>query len=376
MTATTSPADDLKIALVARFAGFFGFLRARGLAVGIGEELDLAHALEYVPLLDREAFLSACRITLAKSPWDLARLEEAFNEYWSSSWSPPGPSPAMRIVAPARPLPDSTPSPSTFSQSPPGTVDRVSVVRVGVYSPNAPPAGHVIARLDRKRTAGILAGARRFRRFAATLPGRRYAPSRSGDMDFRATARQSMRNGGEWLQVRRRKRKRLRAELLILWDISGSMREHDSELFAIAYSLHRSVRRSRVFAFSTRLEEITGLFRGRAYPRAADAVSQTLGSAGGGTRIGRCLEDFMREYGALIRPWTTLVVLSDGWDLGETDLLGRVLERLHQRCHLLVWVNPYANEPDFQPATAGMQAALPHLDSFLAPLNFESARPF
>jgi hypothetical protein len=185
-----------------------------------------------------------------------------------------------------------------------------------------------------------------------------------------------LRHGGEWVDFRLHRKKRLRAELVLLWDVSGSMREHDGDLFALVYSMARVARRSRVFAFSTDVQELTAAVHGRTYPRAASAVARSLTSTAGGTRIGRCLDDFLVRFGSLLHPWTTVVVISDGWDLGETDLLGRALDRIQRRCHLLVWVNPYANDPAFEAATAGMREAIRHVDLFLAPMTFESARPF
>jgi len=367
---------DLSPIVLPRLARFVAFLRRAGVSVGIGAELDLAKALTRIAALNREAFLDACRITLAKSPWDLARLEAVFDAYWSTSFVPPDAQGNLPVAAPPRPAPDGLPSSSMPSGSAPLAIERNGVVQVGVYSPDAPAPGHQLSLPERRRLAAIWSGARRFRRYAATLPGRRYEPSRRGRVDFPATARHSLRNGGEWVAFILHRKKRLRAEFAILWDVSGSMREHDNDLFALVYAMQRVAHRSRVFGFSTHVQELTDTIRGRTYARAADAVARSLSSSGGGTRIGRCLEDFLVRYGALVHPWTTVVVLSDGWDLGETDLLGRTLDRIHRRCHLLVWVNPYADEPQFEAATAGMREAIRHVDLFIAPATFETAKPF
>jgi len=375
MTAMERGPPDLSPILLPRLAGFVNFLRVRGVSVGVGAELDLGAAVTRIPILDRGAFLQACRITIAKSPWDLARLEAAFDVYWSATFVPPNPEGRFPVAGPPRPAPDGVSS-GPPSGPAPLALDRNGVVQVGVYSPDAPAPGHHLSLTDRRRMVALSSGARRFRRYAATLPGRRYESARRGRVDFPATARHSLRHGGEWVAFRLHRKKRLRAELVILWDVSGSMREHDGDLFALVYSMQRVAHRSRVFGFSTDVQELTAAVRGRTYPRAAAAVARSLTSTGGGTRIGRSLDTFLARYGALLHPWTTVVVLSDGWDLGETDLLGRTLDRMHRRCHLLVWVNPYANDPAFEAATAGMREAIRHVDLFLAPSRFESPRPF
>src|SRR2546422_5815468 len=120
------------------------------------------------------------------------------------------------------------------------------------------------------------------------------------------------------------------------------------------------------------LDEVTGLLRGQTYGHAARAASGHLRTMGGGTRIGSCLEDFLRRCARLLHGGTTVVVLSDGWDLGETARLSIALRRLRHLCHLVVWVNPYADDPRFEPATAGMREALPHVHLLLGPGDFES----
>lgn len=359
--------------ILQRLSGFFVFLRTRGVKAGVGTELDLGRSLEVLGVTDRAKFRDACRAAVPKSPEELAILEDAFDAYWSGSGRVDSRSPPVHGGIPLR----SPPARGTSRETAPRThavpLDRIRAVTVGVYSPDALPAGHPLHVLDPRNLAALRSGARRFRREAATLPGRRLVSSRHGRIDVRATTRKSVRTGGEWLELRRRQRKRLRAELVILWDVSGSMREHDSALFALVYVLQRVCRRTRVFAFSTEVDEITDRLGGTPYRRAVEIVSSSLGPVGGGTRIGGCLAEFRRRHGGIIHPWTTVLILSDGWDLGETDLLGRELQWLHRRAHWVVWVNPYAADPRFLPETGGMRRAMPHIDALRSPQAFTSS---
>ena len=370
------PGKQKEPSFVPRLAGFIRFLRIRGFAVGTGSALDCAQALRHISILDRDTFLAACIVTLAKSPEDVPRLIESFDLFWSTYIEPAESKTRLPVSAPSSPPPDGRVS---ASETAPGfrmTVDRAGVVRVGLYSPDAPSSGHDLRPLDRRRVVAIRSGVRRFRRHAATRPGRRQAPARRGPIDFPATARHSLRQGGEWVEFRFRKPRKRGAELVVLWDVSGSMRDHEAVLFALVHALHRLVRRTRVFAFGTQLDEVTGLLRGQSYVHAARAASVHLRPMGGGTRIGSCLEDFLRRYARLLHGGTTVVVLSDGWDLGETARLSIALRRLRHLCHLVVWVNPYADDPRFAPATAGMREALPHVDLLLGPGDFESRAGF
>jgi len=367
-----SGAVDIEGAFLPRLVGFVAFLRARGVRVGTGAALDCAAALRQISLLDRQTFLEACIVTLAKTPDDIARLTEAFDLYWNANLEGAGSKAPPQVTIPPSPPPDGLTPAAADSRGMRMTVDRTGIVRIGLYSPEAPSEGHRLVPLEPSRVRAIRTGARRLRRYLATRPGRREEHAHLGAIDFRRTARHSLREGGEWIEFRFRRPKAHRAELFILWDVSGSMRDHDATLFSIAHALHRGNRRTRIFAFGTRLEEITDRFRGRPYAFVARTISRELQPAGGGTRIGLCLEDFLRRYGRFVHRRTTVVVLSDGWDLDDSSRLGRGMARLRRLCHLIVWVNPYAHESEFEPATAGMQEALPHVHLLLSPADFES----
>lgn len=356
---------------LARLAGFIRFLRLAGFSLGTGAALDLGRGLREVSILDRDTVRTVCLITLARSPDDVSRLRDAFDLYWSTYIEPSESRTRLAVSA----APNSPPSAADVAET--GgpamrlTVDGMGVVRVGRYSPDAPSVGHVLRPLSTRRVLALRSGVRRFRKAAATHPGRPREPARRGAMDFSATARHSLRHGGEWIEFRHERRKKRRGEVLVLWDVSGSMQEHESTLFALVHAFHRLVRRTRVFAFGTRLEEVTDGLRGFSDAQGAHTISRRLQAVGGGTRIGPCLEDFLRRYGRLIHDKTSLVVLSDGWDLGDTARLSSAMRRLHRLAHLVVWVNPHADDPGFEPATAGMREALPHVDFLLGPCDFE-----
>jgi len=179
-----------------------------------------------------------------------------------------------------------------------------------------------------------------------------------------------LRTGGEWVELSHRDRTARRADLVVLWDVSGSMREHTGPLFALVHTLHRVIRRTRVFAFGHEIEEVSGLFQGQSYARALPELTGRLAGTGGGTQIAHCLGEFRRHWGAVLRSSTTVVIVSDGWDLGETEVLGSELERLRHQTAQVVWVNPYAAEKGFVPATAALKVALPFLDLLASPADF------
>lgn len=356
-----------------RLAEFVAYLREEGVPAGTGAEVELARALTVLPSLDRESFRIACGAIVAKSPEQLALVGGAFDEFFSPTFSREHmASPGQQSRIRAAPMhrggavpggPDSENEPIT------------GITQFGAYSAEAPGAGHALTTVSARELLSLRRGARRFRTTSATLPGRRLGRSRTGEVDFAETLRRSVGREGEWIEIMRHSPQPRRAEFVILWDISGSMREHDALLFALVYSLERVSRTARVFAFSTRIEEITEEIRRNGYRRAAAAVAARIAGAEGGTQIGACLRRFSEQYPAAIGDRATVVLVSDGWDRAEASGVGEELHRIRQRCHRVVWVSPYARRPGFEPKTAGLVAALPYTDELLGPEDFRSMFP-
>jgi uncharacterized protein with von Willebrand factor type A (vWA) domain len=153
---------------------------------------------------------------------------------------------------------------------------------------------------------------------------------------------------------------------VLLCDVSGSMEVYSRILLQFAHALTRRHRRVEAFLFSTRLTRITRQLRALRIDDAARSVSRAVPDWSGGTRIGASLQEFHRRWGrrALARSPVVLLV-SDGWDRGEPEVLAEAVSRLRRSCHRLIWLNPLIGTQDYQPLTRGLMAALPHVDDFL-----------
>lgn len=353
-----------------RLQGFLERLRDEGVRAGLAAGIDLNRALETLPVLERGAVREACRTTIAKSPAELEVVDRVFDEYFGPGEIPVAPASEEGKVPRGQDRNGRTPR---GPRSPRSESEEVEEEQRGRYSPVAPPAVPPGAALPSERLRHHRAGARRFRRSVATLPGRRWRSHAVGSVDLRRTARSSLRSAGEIVELSRRNRSPRRADLVILWDVSGSMREHTADLFGLVYALHRVVRRTRVFAFGHDLVELTPLLAGRPYARALPLLTQRLRPTGGGTQIAHCLAEFRRHHGSEVRRTSTVLIVSDGWDLGEPEELRDQLRRLCGPAHQLVWVNPYAARAGFEPATAALRVALPFIDLLASPDDFPSA---
>lgn len=349
--------------LLVRLSMFLDYVRSEGVGVGIGAGLDLGRSLEQLSVLNRNEVRDASCAALAKSPEEVRTVERAFDRFWTSGEDTgTDAAPSRESLMRRNPGPRSLGGDPRRARRRPVEIVRERELPIGVYSADAPSPGHPLESVSARKMARFRTASRRFRRECATLPGRRTTARSWGDLDLPATARRATRNAGEWVELAHRAPRLRRTDLVILWDVSGSMREHDTELFALVYALKRLIRSTRVFAFSTETVELTPYLAGVPYSRALQSIRYRLEAPGGGTQIAACLRDFRKTWGSSLRPTTTVLILSDGWDLGEAEGLSHELRQLRHLTHRLVWVNPYAARPGFAPTTAGMQAALPLID--------------
>jgi uncharacterized protein len=154
--------------------------------------------------------------------------------------------------------------------------------------------------------------------------------------------------------------------------VSGSMDPYTRMLLLFAHAMTRGARRVEVFVFSTRLTRITRQFAAERVDEALQGVQQR-GLWSGGTRIGEAVRSFNVEWARRVLSRGPVVLLiSDGWDLGDPELLAREIARLQRSVHRLIWLNPLLGSPGYEPLTRGMQAALPFVDDFLPVHNMAS----
>ena len=203
---------------------------------------------------------------------------------------------------------------------------------------------------------------------------RRLCRDDAGDkLDLRRLVRSSLRTGGEPLDRCFRARKEVPRKLVVLCDVSGSMEAYTRALLLFLHAAVGSGRGVEAFAFGTRLTRLTRDLETRDPEAALERATAKVLDWGSGTRIGASLKDFNDEYGrrALTRG-AVVVVVSDGWERQDPELVGREMARMARQAYALVWVNPLKGNPEYQPLAGGMRAALPFVDRFLPGHNLRS----
>jgi uncharacterized protein with von Willebrand factor type A (vWA) domain len=203
---------------------------------------------------------------------------------------------------------------------------------------------------------------------APMRPSRRRRPSPQGAVHPARTVRRALRSGGEVTRLHHHRRQGRPRRVVLLVDVSGSMAPYADALLRYAHAAVRARPSStEVFTIGTRLTRVTREMRLRDPERALAASGSAIPDWSGGTRLGEVLKAFLDRWGQRgTARGAVIVVCSDGWERGGTELLAEQMVRLRRLAHSVVWVNPHKGRAGYEPLTGGMQAALPSVDHFVA----------
>ena len=198
-----------------------------------------------------------------------------------------------------------------------------------------------------------------------------------GRASYRLNIRDTIRNNifptQDFIQLDWKDRKTKQRPLVVLTDISGSMDHYSRVLLHFVYTVHSINKWVEAFTFGTRLSRITHYLRKKDANDSLELINGSVKDWSGGTKIGETLETFNRIWARRVLSGGAIVlIISDGWDTGNIELLAKETDRLHRSCHRLVWLNPNLGYEDFKPLTQGLQAILPHVDDFLPIHNLNS----
>jgi uncharacterized protein with von Willebrand factor type A (vWA) domain len=197
--------------------------------------------------------------------------------------------------------------------------------------------------------------------------------TRPGRVDPRATLRSAMRTGGELILPKWRRRREIHPPLVIIADISGSMSQYTRIFLHFMHVLTERRRRVHTFLFGTRLTNVTRAMRHRDPDEAIAICSETVKDWSGGTQIGETLKEFNRLWSRRVLTQGAVVLLiTDGLERDDAELLGHETDRLHRSCRRLIWLNPLLRFEGFEPKARGVRAMLPHVDELRAVHNLEA----
>lgn len=336
---------------LARLVEFAALLRAAGVGVAHDRVQTAARALAAVDLRDRSAVYAALRCTLVSRHDDLEPFDLAFRSFFEG---------ARRRQPPL--AEQFTPSLATGGESgdePAGELSYSPVERLR----QADFAELTEQELERLRPLIGRIARRRPRRRSRRL---RAAHRETGVVDARRTLRRALRSGGVPLDRAWRRRSTVPRRVVFLCDVSGSMEPYARATVLFLQAVTSAGSRVEAFAFGTRLTRLTRELRGRDVARALERAAAALPDRGGGTRIGESLQAYNRRFGRrFMTRGAVVVIVSDGWEQGDLELLDREMGAIRLSANRVIWVNPLRARPGFEPLAGGMAVSLRHVDRFL-----------
>ena len=353
------PADTDRVVVA-----FARVLRQAGLDVPVGATITLGDAFAAVGLEQRDTLYWAGRAVVLRRREDGPVYDAAFRAFWNRDATTeipgtPAPAEAISIGLDDDAGPDADGSDDDTDDDVQLRVrwSPAELLRTRDFAACTP------AELDETRRLiadlRVVGARRRSRRHRPTHRNR-------GRPDLRRTVRRALGAGGEPARRAYRAPTDRPRRIVLLCDVSGSMEPYARAFLRFLHTAVVAGNGVEAFAVGTRVTRLTRELSSRDPDEALRAAAGRVTDWSGGTRLGEGLRTFNDRWGIRgLARGAVVVVLSDGWDRGDPELLGREMARLQRVAHRVVWVNPLKATADYAPLARGMAAALPFVDEFV-----------
>jgi uncharacterized protein with von Willebrand factor type A (vWA) domain len=361
--------------LLGNLVVFTRTLRAAGVSVRAGSLSDAVRAIDIVGLRAKADVRDALRAVLISRSEDREPFDRIFERFWRV-WPdgsqelprpmhvPPRVRSSVRTMAPGS-------GSAGQGDSAPSSAERP--VAVQTYSPDEIWRRKDFAAFTREDLACAEAALAKLAWSPGVRLTRRWVSGTGSRIDLRRLLQTNRRNAPEILDIPTRVRRVAPRPLILICDVSGSMEPYARMLLLFAHAVAGGERTVEVFVFSTRLTRVTRQFSAVRLDVVMTGVRDAVGDWSGGTRIGDAIHTFNAQWARrVLRRGPVVLLISDGWDLGDPAILSREMARLQRNVFRLVWLNPLLGSPGYEPLARGMRAALPFVDDFVPVHNMES----
>lgn len=377
---TQSFSDVRKKNIIQNILLFCRILGRLKINVTMGRVLDSISSLKYINIADREDFYHTLRANLVSHYKDIPIFDQAFQLFWKFSEENQSPQETgdeeddtddgtgqetgertkeeLFIESCTEEKPDEAEEEAEIPEYSP--VETLSTKDFSAFTDE-----------DVKKIEAVIFQI--ISKLATKKSRRRQLDRRGDELALRQTLRMNLKYGGEIFQLAKKKRKIKKIKLIAFADVSGSMDCYGKFFVQFIYGMQDRLSGVETFVFSTHLTRVTELLRRRDMGDALNEISKNVLHWSGGTKIGSCLQTFNNEFApSMLSKKSVVMIISDGWDTGDTELLESEIKRLERNCHKIIWLNPLLGSRDYQPLCRGIQAVLPHLSYFLPLHNLNS----
>jgi uncharacterized protein with von Willebrand factor type A (vWA) domain len=351
---------------------FAQFVRTHGLNIGIEETEAALMAAEKQLLSKKGNFKNALKIIFCTSPEERHVYEKLFSLYWDTNPLDLG---EIKNKTTVQGVIEKKTN-SSLVMLGRGKTDEEAAESKNVFGANETERLQKtdfskILEIDAKLLEEI--AVKLFKEMAIRLRRRKKESRKEAQINLRRTIRRSIGSGGEPIELYRRSQKPKKHRLIVLLDVSGSMDKYSFYLLRFVCSLRENFRQAEAFVFSTSLVRISKALQHNYLEAVLSAISQKAENWSGGTKIGECLKQFNDQYGKrMLNGLPFVIILSDGLDTGEPEMLGREFKKIKRRSKKTIWLNPLKGMKGYEAVARGIKEALPFVDDFRTAHNLES----
>ena len=345
--------------LTERVIQFARFLRKHAFNLGPQEEAEAITTLLYISIGKASQFKNALKIALAKNKEQFEQFDNLYSQFWKET----GLGEDAKIKEVKNQGPDKKQSPPSLEQLKDWLFNKTSEKKeTALYSDSEVKLKKDLSLLhqsgaENRELLDLIS------KRASPRPSRRYKiTNRRGSLDLRSILRSNWQHNMDVVHLLYQARKKQKKQIIVCCDVSKSMDLYNEKMLRLIHQLVLNKLSVEVFLFSTSLERVTRSLSKRDFKIAVENVTNQVSGWSGGTRIGFCLDELIKEYHRFITAKSSLVVISDGIDNGALDLLENALFRIKRNIHEIIWINPLARYPNFEPKVRGMKIALPYID--------------
>jgi uncharacterized protein with von Willebrand factor type A (vWA) domain len=364
--------------LIENIVRFSYLLRDNDIAVSLPSVLN---AIEGLPLIDisrLDAFQCLLRINFTSCKEDLSKFDTLFYDYWL-------PKERTTLQIPAEGIGEREDEQDSLTSlkekiaylKTTRDAEAKSIKQWALrYSPRTLAETGEMQELLFEDSRDIYEAINRLLQPLANRVSRRFQYTiRGKEISLRKVLRKNMQFGGELILLDFRKKRLKKRRVIFLCDVSGSMDIYTLMILQFIHALKRIDRRTEIFFFSTDLARGTHQFDTDDFTSVITQIPGIIDDWGGGTRIGHCLKLFNETFAVRQLSYKDIVMIfSDGWDRGETDVLESQMALLKRKAYKIVWLNPLMGTRNYEPICQGMSAALPYVDYFLPVGNLKDLR--
>jgi uncharacterized protein with von Willebrand factor type A (vWA) domain len=353
-------------------------LRDNGISVSLPAVLDAIEGLPLIDISHLDAFHCLLRINFISCKEDLSKFDTLFYDYWL-------PKERTTFQIPAEGIGEREEEQDNLTS----LKEKIASLKTtqdaeakGIkqwalrYSPQALTETGEIQELLFDGSQDVYEAINKILQPLANRVSRRFQYTiRGKEISLRKILRKNMQFGGELILLDFRKKRLKKRRVIFFCDVSGSMDIYTLMILQFIHALKRIDRRTEIFFFSTDLSRGTPQFDTSDFTSVITQIPGIIDDWGGGTRIGHCLKLFNETFGKRqLSSKDIVMILSDGWDRGEIDVLDSQMAFLKRKAYKIIWLNPLIRTRDYEPICQGMSAALPYVDYFLPMGNLKDLR--